>query len=104
MRKWSLAFLVISTLACGGLVAACGDDDEGNPAQPDSGLVDGPGGNETGPGDGGGEGGGDAGCTFATYVIGLINNSTTATAQPDTTLGAQCKDSTDQAEFKSLFP
>jgi hypothetical protein len=37
-------------------------------------------------------------------VIGLINTQTTAAAQPDTTLGAACKDSTDQAEFKSLFP
>ena len=52
----------------------------------------------------GGDTGVDGGCTFASYVIGLVSTQTNATALPDTTLGAGCAESTDQAEFKSLFP
>ena len=96
--KWAL--LLVTTIACGALSAACGDDDDnGDKPKIDAGGVDSGGG-------GGGEGGpdGGSGCTFATYVIGLINTKTTASAQPDTTLGAGCKDTTSQAEFKPLFP
>ena len=95
--KWAL--LLVTTIACGALSAACGDDDDnGDKPKIDAGGVD--------SGGGGGEGGpdGGSGCTFATYVIGLINTKTTASAQPDTTLGAGCKDTTSQAEFKPLFP
>jgi hypothetical protein len=46
----------------------------------------------------------DAGtCTFASYVLGLIQNDTTATAKPDTTLGAGCTPTTTQMAFSSLF-
>jgi hypothetical protein len=37
-------------------------------------------------------------------VKGLIATQTTASALPDTTLGAGCVDNKDQAEFKPLFP
>lgn len=101
--KWAL--MLATTMACGGLAVACGDDDSAN----NPGKTDAGGGIDSGGGGGGGGGGNDgggsdAGCTFATYVIGLVNGSTTPTAKPDTTLGAGCKDTTDQAEFKPLFP
>jgi hypothetical protein len=101
MKQLKWALLLTAAVACSGFAVACGDDEQAaNPG------LDG-GGGEGGPGPEGGpnpDGGPDSGCTFATYVIGLVNKSTTATAQPDPTLGAGCKDSTDQAEFKSLFP
>lgn len=101
MRK-SWALLGVVTIAFSGLTAACGDDDGAASADRQDA---GPGG-RTDSGGGGGDGGRDGGgaCTFATYVIGLVQSSTNATAQPDTTLGAGCKDTTDQAEFKPLFP
>jgi hypothetical protein len=46
----------------------------------------------------------DGPCNFATFVIGLITNDTTATATPSTDLGQACTDNQNQAEFKSLFP
>lgn len=96
MRKY-WALMLAGTVACASMSVACGDDDDDD-TKP---LIEaGEGGNP----EGGGEGGPDGGCTFATYVIDLINTKTTAQAAPDTTLGAGCKDSTDQAEFKSLFP
>ncbi len=49
------------------------------------------------------DGGPDA-CTFATYVINLINTQTNATSKPDPTLGQGCKETTTQADFKALFP
>ena len=101
MRKKYWMLLLASTIACAGLAVACGDDDD-NPTTPpvEAGLT------ETGPIPEGGPlpDGGDAGCTFASYVIGLINTQTTAGAQPDKTLGAGCTDTTDQAAFKPLFP
>jgi hypothetical protein len=106
-RHWSL--ILATSIAFGGLSVACGDDDD-NPANP----VDG-GGSETsvtpppppppppGP-DGSVPDAADGGCNFATYVKGLIATQTTASALPDTTLGAGCVDNKDQAEFKPLFP
>jgi len=98
-RTW--AFLLACVVACSGLAVACGDDDDGGGT--DSGGPE-TGNNETGTVDGGDGGDGGGGCTFATYVIGLVNTQTNATAQPDKTLGAGCKDTTTQAEFKPLFP
>lgn len=95
--KWAL--LLVTTIACGALSAACGDDDDnGDKPRVDAGGID------TGVGNGGDGGDGGPNCTFASYVIGLVNTKTTASAQPDTTLGAGCKDTTSQAEFKPLFP
>jgi hypothetical protein len=102
MKQMKWALLLTAAVACSAFAVACGDDEQANPALDAGGAETGPG-PEAGPGPGP-DGGPDSGCTFATYVIGLVNTSTTATAQPDTTLGAGCKDSTDQAEFKSLFP
>jgi hypothetical protein len=93
------------SLALGGLSVACGDDDDASPNP-----LDGGGGTETsvtptpegGPLPDGSQP--DSGCNFATYVIGLINTQTTASAKPDTTLGAGCVDNKNQAEFKPLFP
>ena len=106
MRRtyWTL-FLATTIAAAGVLTAACGDDDTGAGGT-DSGLETTP---PTPPPPNPpppppGPDGGDAGCTFATYVIGLITNSTTASAKPDPSLGAGCKDTTTQAEFKPLFP
>ena len=100
MKQFKWALLLATTIACGGLAVACGDDDQASPANIDGG------GPETGSTEGGNnEGGGkDAGCTFATYVIGLVTTSTTDTAKPDPSLGAGCADTTSQAEFKPLFP
>ncbi len=95
-RTWAL--LMATTIACAGMTAACGDDDD-NAARPDAGP--GPGGDSGGGDGGGGEGGA---CTFASYVIGLVTTSTNATATPDPSLGAACKETTSQAEFKPLFP
>jgi hypothetical protein len=107
MRKRHWTFLLAATmLVFAGVVVACGDDDS-NPDQPKDGGTDSPMGNpDTGPlpDTGAPDGGSDSGCTFATYVIYLINNKTNAQAKPDTTLGAQCADTTSQADFKSLFP
>jgi hypothetical protein len=99
-----MAFAITAGAA---LVVACGDDDSG--ASSSSGGVD------SGPGvdgskvDSGSSSGnvdsGDAGtqCTFAGFVINLINTDTTASAQPSTDLGDNCTPSTDQADFQSLF-
>lgn len=99
--------VLASALALGLVVVACGDDDG---AAPDDGTSSSSsGGTDAGPNpnppDGATpDGGPPPGCTFASYVLTLVNGSTTATAQPDTTLGASCADSTSQDEFKSLFP
>lgn len=105
MRRWYWGLLVASSIACAGLTVACGDDDD-NPNTPtDGGPINNPEGSTVdGPVTPPTEGGVDGGCTFATYVIGLVNTQTNATAKPDTTLGAGCKDTTTQAEFKPLFP
>jgi hypothetical protein len=42
-------------------------------------------------------------CNYATFVIGLITNDTTATALPSTDLGAACTDDQKQSDFASLF-
>jgi hypothetical protein len=47
--------------------------------------------------------GGDAKCNFATFVLNLIKNDTTATATPSTNLGQNCTDDMEQIEFASLF-
>ena len=100
-RHWSL--ILATSIAFAGLSVACGDDDD-SPANP----VDGgketsvPPNPEAGPNPEGGPV--DGGCNFATYVKGLIATQTTASALPDTTLGAGCVDNKDQAEFKPLFP
>lgn len=101
MRKCYWSFILAGTIALGSLSVACGDDDD-NANPTDGGNREGSINPEGGPNP---EGGGpDGGCTFASYVIGLVNTQTTAAALPDTTLGAGCKESTDQAEFKALFP
>jgi hypothetical protein len=46
----------------------------------------------------------DGPCNFATYVIGLIKDDTTATSKPTTDLGASCTDDQKQSDFASLFP
>lgn len=46
----------------------------------------------------------DAPCNFASFVIGLIDNDTTATAKPSLDLGASCTDDQKQSDFASLFP
>ncbi len=88
------------------LLVACGDDDGGAMDPPDGGASSSSssGGVDGSAPDGASPDGAVPGCTFATYVIGLVTASTNATAQPDTTLGASCADSTSQDEFKSLFP
>ncbi len=102
MRK-SWAFVMVTTIACAGMTVACGNDDSGDSARQDAGP--GPGVDSGGGGGDGGGGGPDGGaCTFASYVIGLVTTSTNATAKPDPSLGAACKETTSQAEFKSLFP
>jgi hypothetical protein len=103
MRKWILTLLTCSTVALSAMgVVACGDDssatvtDAGSDGSPTS---DG----STPVGDSG-PGNTDAGCTFASYVIGLEGQPGTAT--PDPSLGANCKDTaatTTQDDFKSLF-
>jgi hypothetical protein len=50
------------------------------------------------------EAGEDAGsCTFSGFVLGLIDSSTNATAQPSTNLGQNCTDDHDAADFAPLF-
>jgi hypothetical protein len=45
----------------------------------------------------------DGPCNFATFVLGLIANDTTATATPSTDLGQTCTDDQKQSEFATLF-
>jgi hypothetical protein len=45
----------------------------------------------------------DGPCNFATFVLGLIANDTTAQALPSTNLGQSCTDDMKQSEFASLF-
>lgn len=97
----------LACLAFAGALAlvACGDDDNGATDQPDgTSSSSSSGGLDGGVPDGASPDGAVPGCTFATYVIGLVGTSTNATALPDTTLGASCAESTSQDEFKSLFP
>lgn len=96
MNRWFWTLLGASTIAFGALNVGCGDDDVNGGAKDAGGDVD-----INNPD--GGDGGGPC-ASFASYVINLINTQTTASAQPDTTLGAGCPDSTSQDEFKSLFP
>lgn len=87
-------FLSIAATATALMAVACGDDDDNNNNNP---TVDG--------GNPDGSNNGDAGCTFAGYVIDLINTQTNATATPaGGDLGASCTPATSQDEFKSLFP
>ncbi len=95
-RTWAL--LLAGTLAFGSLAIACGDDDDASPKPVTEA------GSETGSNEGGTDGGDGGTCTFASYVINLVNTQTNAAAQPDKGLGAGCKESTTQAEFKPLFP
>jgi len=46
----------------------------------------------------------DGPCNFATFVLGLIANDTTATATPSANLGQSCTDDQKQSEFSTLFP
>ena len=94
MNRWFWTLITGGCIALASFSVACGDDDD-NPVNPTDGGndVDNPDGNPL-----------DGGCTFASYTIGLITNSTTATAQPDTTLGVNCAETTSQDAFKSLFP
>lgn len=81
--------VVAAALAVSGLVAlaGCGDDDDGDSPKTDGG------GDVVIPVNEGGTDGGDGGaCTFQSFVTGLINNSTTATALPSTDLGDKCPD------------
>lgn len=105
MRKSVWLFMTAITLSTGILAVACGDDDD-NPAGPG---VDG--GRDTGPNNlpdtgppGPGPDGGDGGCTFAGFVINLVNTQTSATALPSADLGDRCTPSNSQDDFKSLFP
>lgn len=95
MNRWFWTLITGGCIALASMSVACGDDDD-NPVT-----------NDGGPNADGDIPDGalpDGGCTFATYVIGLINNPNANTAAPDTTLGANCADTTTQAEFASLFP
>ncbi len=101
MRKTLWAVLTLVTVATASLAVACGDDDDNVTPKTDAGneaTVTPPG--PPGPGP---DGGGDAGCTFAGYVIGLINTQTTPMAQPTMDLGDKCTPSTSQDDFKPLF-
>ena len=112
MRKSVWLFLTAITVATVSLAVACGDDDDSPPTPgvdagkdvtvtppPDTGppkpLPD------TGPPP---DSGVDAGCTFAGFVIKLVNTQTTQSAIPSADLGDSCKPATSQDEFKSLFP
>jgi hypothetical protein len=107
MRRLLWTFLTAGAIASGAVVAACGDDDNGSapPSNTDGGrdgsttpTADGGAGTpDTGSPDGGA-------CTFAGYVINLINTQTTASAVPTANLGDTCTPSTSQADFASLFP
>lgn len=97
--------LLATAAALTGVMAmvGCGDDDPGSAAadagndvivtNPEGGPNPNP---EAGGGDSGGDGG-DAGCKFNDFVLGLIKNSTTATALPSADLGDKCVD--DQTPF-----
>ncbi len=95
MNRWFWTLITGGCIALASMSVACGDDDD-SPVGPGDG-----GGGDTGQTDGETP---DGGCTFASYTIGLITNSTTNTAVPDTTLGANCAETTSQDAFKSLFP
>lgn len=85
-------FLSIAATATALMAVACGDDDDNNNNPTiDAGRAD-------------GSNNGDAGCTFAGYVIDLVNTQTTASAIPTADLGDSCTPATSQDEFKSLFP
>jgi hypothetical protein len=95
-----MAAITMSTAA---LAVACGDDDSssssssgGVDAGKDTGPVITP---DTGPGP-------DAGtnCTFASFVINLVNTQSNNTALPSADLGEKCTETTSQDEFKPLFP
>ena len=109
MRRTLWCLIAASALAFGSLSVACSDDPSGSPGSSsgstsDSGPGPGPG---PGPGTDGGPNptdGGDAGCTFASYVIGLVSTQTTSSAQPDPSLGQQCSETTAQSELAPLFP
>lgn len=89
MRNKKLMFACLALSVAGAAFqVGCGDDDS-NPNNADTGTPD------TGTTDGGTEGGGP--CKFNDFVLGLINNSTTATALPSTDLGDTCTD--DQTPF-----
>jgi hypothetical protein len=92
-----LTLLIAACVAAAGAAACNGDNsnpDGGDAMTSDVAQPD------TGPG----PDGGDAGCNFATFVIGLINNHTNGSDQPSTDLGQNCVDDRDAAEFQSLFP
>ena len=105
MRTTFMCMIAAGAIAFGALSVACGDDDSSPAGPPDGGAVPGPG---PGPGPNPDAGptpdSGDAGCTFAGYVINLVNTQTTSSSQPDPSLGQQCTDTTDQAAFQPLFP
>jgi hypothetical protein len=107
MRRLLWTFLTAGALASGFAVAACGEDDNAGSSgsTPDSGSPTGTpdSGFPTGNPDSGGPDAGDGGCTFAGFVINLINTQTTPAALPSTDLGHQCAPSTSQTDFASLF-
>ena len=89
MANKKIAFACIAlSVAFAAFQVGCGDDDNSNP-NADTGVPD------TGPATDGGPEGGP--CKFNDFVLGLINNSTTATALPSTDLGEKCTD--DQTPF-----
>jgi hypothetical protein len=103
MKRWIWISLTLPALAC--TVVACGDDDNGGgPGKTDGGTDGQTPGNDGGPPGDGGRDGGPNQCTFAGYVINLINTQTTPSAVPTTDLGDQCTPSTSQADFQTLFP
>lgn len=97
MTNRLLLGLAATGLLFGALTVACSDDDSANNPGTTPGT-----GNDGGTVDA--TTGGDAGCTFAGYVIGLIDSQTNATAAPASDLGDSCTPSASQADFKSLFP
>ena len=107
MRRTLWCLIAASALAFGSLSVACSDDPSGSPGSSSGSTSDSGPGPGPGPGPDGGPNptdGGDAGCTFASYVIGLVSTQTTSSAQPDPSLGQQCSETTAQSELAPLFP
>jgi hypothetical protein len=109
MRKVVLLLVGSCLVASGMMAVGCGSSNHssGPPANGDSGLDSSSPTPEAAAGEDGNPGpeaGGDAGgCTFAGFVLGLIDSSTNATSQPSTNLGQNCTDDHDAADFAPLF-
>lgn len=101
MHKKLWTFVLLAGVATGAFaMAACSSDNTAGGSSTSSsggpGTDGGDGGNVTNPD------GGDGGCTFAGFVIGLVNSPSNGT--PSTDLGDSCTPSTSTDDFKSLFP